>query len=280
MINEIYIDGEIVETPTPKKKFKNGFSIRCTNCSEFIDRKWFENKILDSPYECKKCVLTLRNPMYNPNVKQKHDSIVKSDEYRENMRLTTLGEKNGFYGKTHTKETMDTIKGKLKTYWETMDDETYKKHQQITSDRERNRMVKDPIGYSKQKAKAARASHKSQFRSMKMNKIEERVYNFLIENDINIEYSVILASYQYDFRIKDKRILIEVDGDYWHGNPNFYNENGDDGKRKLNETQKNKILQDIEKTKWAESRGFTLIRIWEDDINNENYKEILKKELL
>lgn len=37
-------------------------------------------------------------------------NYIKTQEYRDNMRLATLGEKNGFYGKTHSKETLDKLK--------------------------------------------------------------------------------------------------------------------------------------------------------------------------
>jgi len=275
MINEIYIDNELVTTDNPKKKFKNGYKIRCVCCGELIERKSYDKKVLETPYKCKPCVLKHNNPMYNSDVKKKHNDIVKSKEYRDNMKKATLGEKNGFYGKTHTKETMDVIKEKIETYWETMSDEVRDEWSRRASLREQRRMKKDPIGYRKQKAQAARISHKSQFENCKMNNIETTVYDYLIDNDIEVTYSVILASYQYDFGIKDKRILIEVDGDYWHGNPKYYNKEGSNGKKKLNEIQLNKIDRDKEKTEWATSRGFTIIRLWEDEINNGNYTQKL-----
>ena len=55
------------------------------------------------------------------------------------------------------------------------------------------------------------------------------------------KFSVILGYYQYDFGFKNNRILLEVQGDYWHGNPVLFNEDGSSNKRMLNEIQKNKI---------------------------------------
>ena len=54
-----------------------------------------------------------------------------------------------------------------------------------------------------------------------MNKLEEKVYNWLKENNIVFEYSPIMqdydgTNYQFDFIIKGKRILIECNGTYWH----------------------------------------------------------------
>ena len=74
------------------------------------------------------------------------------------------------------------------------------------------------------------------------------VENWLNENNIPNEYSPIMGdgnrNYQYDFIIKGKRILVEVNGDYWHGNPNKFNLDGSDGKRKLNDIQIAKIEND------------------------------------
>lgn len=275
MINEIYINNKLIENGTPRKKFKQGYKIRCISCKELIDRKWYDKKILEDKYECKSCVLKNRNPMHNPEIKKKHDDIVKSKEYRENMSKSVSGKNNGFYGKTHNKESIEKIIQANKDYWESMTDDERDLRAKQNSIREQKKMKKDPIGYRKKRAKAARISHKSQFENMNMNGIETTVYDYLIDNGIEVNYSVILASYQFDFGIKNERILIEVDGDYWHGNPKMYNRDGSNGKRKLNEIQLGKIEQDKEKTKWAISRGFTLIRIWEEEVNNGTFKKKL-----
>jgi len=275
MINEIYINGELILTDISSSKFKHGYEIRCVVCNELIKRKWYDKKILEFPYECKKCVLSLKNPMADPTVREKHTTIINSDEYKKKLSAACTGEKNGFYGKTHTSKTMDIIKEKLRLYWENMDDETYNHWQKMASNREAKLMENDVVRYKKQKASAARLSHISQFKNMRMNKIETTVNDYLILLGVEFEFSLNLASYQFDFGIKDKRILIEIDGDYWHGNPKYYNSSGDYSKRKLNEIQIKNQLRDIEKTNWAKDRGFTVIRIWETEINNNSYKNIL-----
>lgn len=276
MINEILVNDLVITDDMPRNTLKDGYKIKCISCNKFISRKWYDKSVFEKKYECKTCVLKYKNPMYNPKVKEKHNAIIQSDEYRQNMSELTKGENNGFYGKTHTKKTMNTIKEKLRAYWETMDDNTRDNWSKKASIREKNRMKKDPIGYRREKAKAARESHKSQFMNFKMNKIETIVYDYLKSLNIDFDYSAILASYQYDFIIRKKRILIEVDGDYWHGNPNMYNLDGSDGKKVLNKIQLSKQKKDKEKEEWAISRGFELIRIWEDEINNGKFKNKLK----
>jgi very-short-patch-repair endonuclease len=83
-----------------------------------------------------------------------------------------------------------------------------------------------------------------------------------------------LGYYQFDFGIKEERILLEVQGDYWHGNPSLFNENGEGGKRKLHEIQKTKIQSDKNKFKFALDNDFKIYYIWESDIKNNNFETL------
>ena len=69
----------------------------------------------------------------------------------------------------------------------------------------------------------------------------------------------------FDFKL-DGRILIEVDGDYYHGYGKVHEE-------KTPMQKKNARVDEI-KNKWAHSNGYKLIRIWEHDIN-ENSEKVL-----
>ena len=69
----------------------------------------------------------------------------------------------------------------------------------------------------------------------------------------------------YDYCVYTKsgsKVLIEVDGDYFHSNPSKINEN------ELNPMQKHNKMVDEIKNRWALMRGIPLYRIWEDDIRN------------
>lgn len=97
-------------------------------------------------------------------------------------------------------------------------------------------------------------------------------------NNLNIEF---INEYQikdrfYDIFIPNKNIAIEVDGDYWHCNPNKY-PNGP-----INNIQKRTIVKDNEKNQICKTNGITLIRFWESDIHNkiEEIECILRKLLL
>lgn len=67
-----------------------------------------------------------------------------------------------------------------------------------------------------------------------------------------------------DFAIIGHNILIEVDGDYFHGYGLLY-ENMDAIQKKNNKV-------DRYKNQWALENGFKMIRIWEHEIKNEPMK--------
>jgi very-short-patch-repair endonuclease len=103
------------------------------------------------------------------------------------------------------------------------------------------------------------------FAKKPMNKLEKLVASILDENNIEYHYQYFLKTKEgicksYDFKIKDTNILLEIDGDYWHGGPgvkkHFY---------KLKEVKENDIL----KTQIATENGFSLIRIWESNIYHQ-----------
>jgi very-short-patch-repair endonuclease len=75
----------------------------------------------------------------------------------------------------------------------------------------------------------------------------------------------------FDFGDKNKKILIECDGDYWHANPLIYKE--------LNNVQIYNVERDKTKNEIAEKNGYKLIRFWENEIKNdtENVKEKIKQ---
>lgn len=67
----------------------------------------------------------------------------------------------------------------------------------------------------------------------------------------------------YDFRVND-RILIEVDGTYFHSYGLVY--------EAMNPMQKHNAWVDKIKNEWAIEHGFLLVRIWEHDINKHPEK--------
>ena len=92
----------------------------------------------------------------------------------------------------------------------------------------------------------------------------ETKFRLLLDN-LNIEYYhqfwVTEISSVYDFKIKKLNLLIEVDGDWWHCNPNL-------NIQPKYAVQIKNLEGDIIKTKWAIDNNYQLLRFWEHDINN------------
>lgn len=70
----------------------------------------------------------------------------------------------------------------------------------------------------------------------------------------------------FDFYLPEHNMLIEADGDYWHGNPEYFSV--------LNEIQTINKQNDKFKESLAKQEGYLLIRFWENQIKNINFKSI------
>jgi G:T-mismatch repair DNA endonuclease (very short patch repair protein)/glutathione peroxidase-family protein len=86
-----------------------------------------------------------------------------------------------------------------------------------------------------------------------------------------------IKPYFVDIFIKPNKI-IEVYGDYWHGNPKFYEEGSElnlpTGKIKVEE----KWEKDKNRKEYLQEQGYKILTIWEDDIKNdlESIEQIIK----
>lgn len=141
---------------------------------------------------------------------------------------------------------------------------------------------KKPIKRKKQTTRAARVREirKKMKGSQEFgtSKLEERfAKNFLDKLELNYiyQYKMVSIGRYLDFMLTDYHVAIEIDGDYWHGNPKLYEE------KDLNKTQKWSKKVDEMKNKWCSRNGVPLIRIWEKDINEhpENVLTFLKEKL-
>jgi len=97
--------------------------------------------------------------------------------------------------------------------------------------------------------------------SRKMNKLERKLGDFLKQEGVLYKKQFYQKwngrRYFYDFIITGTNILIETDGDYWHGGP---------GVKKHHRTVEDNKIVDSHKNEIAKERGFTLLRFWESEI--------------
>ena len=75
----------------------------------------------------------------------------------------------------------------------------------------------------------------------------------------------------YDFYCPDANVIIEVDGDFYHGYGLVYEEKSP--------MQKHNAWVDKVKDEWALRNGIPIIRVWEHDIHNnpEKVMKVLKE---
>jgi G:T-mismatch repair DNA endonuclease (very short patch repair protein) len=78
----------------------------------------------------------------------------------------------------------------------------------------------------------------------------------------------------FDFRIDGTNILIEVQGDYWHANPEFYAE--EDIIPSMSLTAREVWDRDDAKRKLAEEAGFQVHHVWETEIKKHPVETLLR----
>lgn len=96
----------------------------------------------------------------------------------------------------------------------------------------------------------------------KESNLESRFKGILDGLGFNYIFQYEICGYMFDFYLKDFDIVIEVDGDFWHCNPNTKH------KEPIYESQKLTMKNDKKKNDICNKCGIKLIRFWEDDINN------------
>ena len=96
-------------------------------------------------------------------------------------------------------------------------------------------------------------------------KIQLKINNLLDGLKINYEREYIMGYYAVDNYLTDYNLVIEVMGDYWHGNPIMFNSK----KYLLNKIQDSGIHTDKTKSSYIRNHyGINILYLWETDINN------------
>lgn len=104
----------------------------------------------------------------------------------------------------------------------------------------------------------------------KRSSIEIKVKNFLNELQLEFQEEYQVVYYSMDFAFPDKKIAIECQGTYYHIDPRFY----PDGP--INAMQRRNYGRDKAKRKFCcDQLGWEIIELWETEINNGEFKEIL-----
>lgn len=188
-----------------------------------------------------------------------------SRECDKAIRRTKVGEKSNRFGIKHSEETLDKISTKRKLQGNfkqgiKLSDVTKKR---ISDTRIERGVAKGELNGMYGKTHTPESIEKI-FKHRYKNKLEQLVCDTLDKHSIQYTFQFFLKKdsvcKSYDFHIHNTNILLEIDGDYWHGK--------DTAKNKFKgylEVQENDKL----KTELAETKGFRVVRFWESEIKQD-----------
>jgi very-short-patch-repair endonuclease len=190
---------------------------------------------------------------------------IKTSKTRKQMfkdgLLSTSGENNGMYGKTswtngltkHTDERLLNYGKKISIL---------KKKEWLDKTEEEKQIVITRL-------------NDAMIQVRKPTKIEIKINDFLVSENIKFEKNYLIKNFRVDFYLNEFNLVIECDGDYWHGNPKFYSIDDYD------KIQNKNFDRDKRKEKMLVNDNIDFIRFWEDDIKNnfDNVKNLIWERL-
>jgi G:T-mismatch repair DNA endonuclease (very short patch repair protein) len=100
----------------------------------------------------------------------------------------------------------------------------------------------------------------------------EKVFEYLLNSkNINYKKQYFVTDktnkYFFDFYLPNKNLLVETHGDFWHGNPKFYNNCS------LYPKQIERTTRDLLKQDCAKKQGYKLAIVWEEKMK-KYHKEV------
>lgn len=102
----------------------------------------------------------------------------------------------------------------------------------------------------------------------KMTAPERAFQSILKKNKVIYQAQFILMNKIFDYYLPDTKTLVEIQGDYWHGNPEVYDS--------LSGYQKHIKQKDIMKRSIAIGMGYNFVEFWEKDLK-ENKNSIVEE---
>lgn len=210
----------------------------------------------------------------------------RTEETKNKMRLAALAENNAFFGRRHSEETKKKIGESCKGHFCPWRGQTKENSEAIRSravkaskalrGHKKSEEWKHKIAESNKRTKnspewlATTGLKMLEFRKQlvvpkKDTSIEVKVQEMLKQLGMEFfthSYINILHGYQCDLFVPALNLIIECDGDYWHGNPAFFKD--------LNDRQKKQRERDVLRTKELNAKGYNVLRLWECDIRKMN----------
>jgi very-short-patch-repair endonuclease len=187
------------------------------------------------------------------------DNIWKSDEFKDQYRQT-MQERYG-------KGSLPNRFGRKNEWWATISKENRSKMlapwREASSAHWSSLSEEQKIAIVQQRLATLEANAHLRPEPRWTSKLEDQISADLDQLGVEYKRQRFIGRNSFDFAFKN-RILLEVQGDYWHANPNVYSPDDWFPKQKMTAAQ---IWEkDAMKKKYAEERGFTVIYLWESDV--------------
>ena len=103
-------------------------------------------------------------------------------------------------------------------------------------------------------------------------KCELQVADLLSTAGISFIKQLHVPRYYCDFYLPQHKLIIEVNGDYWHANPNKFSENDVIGGKKL--LAREIWANDHKKIESLKSMGYNVLVLWESDVKNMTAQQL------
>ena len=112
--------------------------------------------------------------------------------------------------------------------------------------------------------------------SGKHSKLHKKIASYLGLKDFGFESEKVIFRYRVDEVNFEKKIIIEINGDYIHANPNMFEADDMIVVRKSRYLAQDKWGYDQKRAEALEALGFTVFVIWESDDIEEKKRELFK----
>jgi very-short-patch-repair endonuclease len=115
-----------------------------------------------------------------------------------------------------------------------------------------------------------------QKRKIVNSRLESKISEILMYLNIGFSTQKFINRFAYDFLINSTKILIEVNGDFWHANPDLYEPDFILHHPNKRISAKDLWNKDLVKKINAEKEGYTVIYIWESEIRKKTDNELIE----
>jgi len=98
--------------------------------------------------------------------------------------------------------------------------------------------------------------------------------NTLKELGIDFQQQFSISRFYCDFFLPEHNLIVEIDGDYWHANPDRYKPDDVIGPKKMLASE---IWErDAQRDKSIKASGYQVLRYWTSELKSKPHKKILE----